>query len=91
MVILTVYQAVTNSPFFIITELITQTGITFYGDFPATQIRLTEVAETYPRLWENDGSTVRVPPENWMPIDILFDVKIKTVKIYPLGPSDRQI
>ena len=36
MVTLTVYQAVIKSTFFIITEFITQTGITVYGDFPAT-------------------------------------------------------
>ena len=83
MVTLTAYQAVVISPLFIITEIITQTSITIYGDFPATQIRLIEIAEIYPRLWENDGLTVRVPPEKWMFIDILPDVRIKTIKIYP--------
>ena len=91
MVILTIYQAVINLPFFNITEFITQTGITIYGDFPVTQIRLTEIAEIYPRLWEDKGFIVRVFPENWMSIDILFDVKIKTVKIYFLKPVDRKI
>ena len=50
-------STVINSKFIIITEIITQTGITIYGGFPATQIGLTEIAEIYPNF------TVRVPSE----------------------------
>ena len=73
--ILIVYQAVINS----VTEFVISINIT------------ADVTEIYPRLWENDGSTVRVPPEKWMPIDILPDVKIKATKTYFLGPVDRQM
>ena len=85
--ILTVYQAVVNS----VTEFVISTGITVYGDIPIIQIQLADVTEVYPRLWENDGSTVRVPPEKCMSIDTLPDVKIKTIEIYPLKPIDRQM
>ena len=34
---------------------------------------------------------MRVFPEKYMPINILPDVKIKTVKIYFLKPADRKI
>ena len=88
MVTLTVYQTVVNTVFM---ELVISKGITIYEDFPATQIRPTEIAEIYLRLWENDGFTVRVFPEKWIPINILPDVKINAVKIYPLEPADRQI
>ena len=40
---------------------------------------------------ENNGFTIRIPPKKRMPIDILPDIKIKTVKIYPLKFIDRQI
>ena len=80
MVILTVYQVVIKSSFIIITVFNTQISIIIYGDFPATQIRLAEIAEIYLRLWENDIFTVRVPPKKLMPIDILFDVKIKQLQ-----------
>ena len=91
MIILTIYQAVINSSFIIITEFITQTGIAFYGEIPTVQIQLTEIAELYLQLWENDNFTVRVPPEKWIFFDTLPDVKIKTVKIYPLRFSDEKI
>ena len=88
MVILTIYQAVVNT---VSTELVISTNITIYGDFPASQIRLIEIAEIYLQLWENDSFTLRVFSEKWMPINILPDVKINAVKIYPLKSVDRQI
>lgn len=75
MVILTVYQTVVN--LFTFAELVILKTIIIYYETSAVQIQLIEVTETYPR---DDGSTVRVPFEEWMPIDILPDVKIKTVK-----------
>ena len=62
MVILTIYQVVVNA--FISTEYVISTGIIIYGDLPAAQTQLAEIAEIYLRLLENDGFTVRVFPEN---------------------------
>ena len=89
MLILTFYQAVVN--FFAFPKLVILTNITIYGDNPTIRIQFAEITEIYLRLWENDGSTVRIPLEKWMPINILFDVKIKTVKGHFLKPADRKI
>ena len=78
-VTLKIYKAAVN--FFPFPKFVTSTSITIYGETPVVQIQLIEITEIYLRLWENDDFTVRVFPEKWMLIDILFDVKIKTIKI----------
>ena len=77
MVTLTAYQIMVNSFTFI--EFVISANITIYGDFLAIQIQLTEITEIYLRLWESDGSTVRVPSEKRIPIDILPDVNNKNI------------
>ena len=72
------------------TELVTPAGITVYGESPTVQQQLAAVAEAYPKLWYDDGSTVRIPPEEHMPIDIQPEAKIESAKVYPLGPADRK-
>ena len=87
----TVYQTIVCLSILVDRELITPTGIPIYGDFPVIQIQLVTEIETYSQLRQNDKTTVRVLPEKWMHIEILPDVKIKTIKIYPLGPIDRKM
>ena len=72
------------------TELVTPAGITVYGESPAVQQQLVAVAEAYPKLWYDDGSIVRIPPEEHMPIEIQPDAKIESAKVYPLGSADRK-
>ena len=66
MVTLIVYQTVVNS--FTSAEFVIFKNIIIHGEIPAVQIQLIEIMKIYPRLWENDNSTVRVPPEKWMTI-----------------------
>ena len=87
MVMLAVYKAVVNT----VTEFVISSGITIYGETPIIQIHLVETTKIYLRLWENDGSTFRVPPEKWMFINTLPDVKMKTIKVYLLKPVDPKI
>ena len=70
-------------------ETITANGITIYRD-SASQTELASVAESYPSLWTDDGSTVAVPPEQWMPIPIKQGAKVDAAKVYPVGPKDRE-
>ena len=83
------YQAIAK-PNMPAKEIVTQAGITVYGESPVIQNQLATVAESYPQLWQDDGSTVRIPPDEWMPIDILPDAKVEAAKVYPLGPADRE-
>ena len=76
MVTLAIYQAVVKT----VTELVISAGIIIYGETSFNQIQLTEITEIYFQLWEDDGFTVRVPPEKLMPINILPDVKVKAFK-----------
>lgn len=72
------------------TEAVLPSGIIVYGD-NATQAELAKVADSYPKLWHDNGSTVRVPEDSWMPITIKPDSKIEPAKVYPVGPYDKQL
>lgn len=69
-------------------------GATIYGD-PATRERYAEVLLRYPRLFTDDGKTVDIPEEEWMPIPLVSDWNTAGAKlahkVYPLGPKDREV
>ena len=70
-------------------EHVTPNGITVYGE-PSVRDELIAVAESFPNLWQDTGSTVNIPPDEWMPINIKEGAKVEASKVYPLGPSDRE-
>lgn len=69
-------------------EHVTSSGITVYGTDAAAQA-ITSVAEAFPSLWQDDGSTVCLPPEEWMPITLEPDAKVAPSKVYPVGQTDK--
>ncbi len=64
-------------------------GIMVYGD-PSAFNRLSTVAESFP-TWNDIGGVVDVPEDNWMPTDTKLNAKPDPAKVYPSGPSDRQV
>lgn len=69
-------------------EYVTATDITVY-ETPEAAAAITSVAEAFPKLWTEDGSTVNLPPDEWMPISLQPDVKVAPSKVYPVGQADR--
>ena len=84
------YHNLTKPDVAVSKELTTASGITVYGETPVIQTQIASVAEAYPSLWQDTGTTVRIPEEEWMPIDLKPDAKVEAAKVYPLGPSDRK-
>ena len=73
-----------------INEQILFIDITIYDDF-LTRNKLTEVASNYLELWHDDDFIVRISSEEWMSIDIIFDFKIETIKMYSLSSTNRKL
>ena len=69
-------------------EYTTPTGITVYGT-ESSAAALAEVAESYPSLWTEDGSTVKLPPDEWMPITLQPDATVQPSKVYPVSQADK--
>lgn len=71
-------------------ETILPNGITIYGTPEATE-SIRRVTDQYPTLWTDDGQTIDVPPERWMPIDLKPDAKVSAARVYPLGPKEKAL
>ena len=71
-------------------EYTTSFDITVYGIDSTVKI-IAVVAEDFLNLWQNDGFTVRLPPEEWMPINLQPDAKVTSFKVYPLEQADKDL
>ena len=69
-------------------EYVMPSGITVYGTHDTAQ-QIASVAEAFPNLWKDDGATVNLPPDEWMPIELQPDAKVVPSKVYPVGQADR--
>ena len=67
-------------------------GITIYGDIE-TVTRIQAVANQYPEIWINRGTTVNVPEAKWMEIPLInnwMNIKLG-LKVYLLSTKDREV
>ena len=72
-------------------EHILPNGVTIYGgSAEAIQVLKSVVAE-YEDIFRDSGATIDIPEEEWMPIPVRPDAKIKACKVYPLGQRDRDV
>ena len=70
-------------------EYVLPSGTTIYGT-PQAAEAIAEVVNAFPSLWQDDGSTVKLPPEEWMPITLQPDAKLPPSKVYPVSQKDRE-
>ena len=65
-------------------------GITVYGS-PTVANRLASVADEFPEIWNDQGTTVDIPEDQWMPINLKSDAELKPARVYPVGPRERAV
>ena len=67
-------------------------GITIYGNQNAANA-LAAVTETYPRLWVDKGTTVKIPAEDFLPVPLNdgWEKGTLSTRPYPLSAQDRAV
>lgn len=63
-------------------------GITVYGKLTVAQ-QLASVTEKYQDIFTDQGATVDIPEEEWMPIPLKPGAKPSPSKVYNLSIADR--
>ena len=71
-------------------EHVMPNGITIYGTTEAAE-EIAAVAGEFPEIWEDQGATVDIPEEEWMPIPLKPDAVAKPSRVYPVSQKDRAI
>ena len=71
-------------------EKILFANITIYNNINA-RIKFANVIENYLKLWNDNEFIVRISFEKWMLIELKFDAKIETTKIYFSNFSNRKL
>ena len=71
-------------------EHVMANGITVYGT-PDVATQIASVAEEFPEIWEDQGTTVDVPEEEWMPIPLKPDAAPKPSRVYPVSQKDKDV
>lgn len=71
-------------------EHVMPNGITVYGT-RADAVEIASVADEFPEIWTDNGQTVDIPEEEWMPIPLKADADPKPCRVYPLGQKDREV
>ena len=84
------FQNTTKSNIFSIKKLVTQIEITIYDENFVIQTQIADVTKIYSQLWQDNEAIVRISSKKWMSINIFFDVKMKTIKIYSLKSTNRE-
>ena len=76
-------------------ELKLDSGVTVYGEDSNTAAQIAAVADAYPDLWIDKGNVANVPEGEWMKIPLVDNwqdvYKPANVKVYPLGPRNREV
>ena len=71
-------------------EHVLPNGITIYGT-PNVAASIAAVASEYPEIWTDQGTTVDIPEEEWMPIPLKPGVTPKPARVYPVNQRDKQL
>ena len=73
-------------------EHVMHNGITVYGT-PGVASQIAAVANEFPEIWTDQGSTVRMPESDWMPIPLKPNAAdiIKPARAYPVSQKDKQL
>ena len=71
-------------------EHILPNGITVYGSQEEAS-QIASVAQEFPEIWTDRGTTVDIPENEWMPIHLKPDAVSKPSRVYPVGKKDRDI
>ena len=71
-------------------EYVCPNGVTIYGS-PEAANPLAALVEEYQDLFVDKGTTLDIPEEEWMPINLKADAVAKPAKVYPLGHKDREV
>ena len=65
-------------------------GITVYST-PEVATAITTVASEYPEIWTDQGTTVNIPKEEWMPIPLKPGLPPKPTRVYLVSQRDKQV
>ena len=72
-------------------ESVLSNDITVYGP-PANAAKLAAVADEFPQIWGDQGTTVDVPEDEWMPINLKPEAEsLKPARVYPVGHKERAV
>lgn len=71
-------------------EHVMPNGITVYGT-PEVATQIASVADEFPEIWEDQGTTVEIPEEEWMPIPLKPDSKATPSRVYPVSQKDKDV
>ena len=71
-------------------EHVLHNGITVYGQYPVA-MKIAAVADEFPEIWIDQGTTIDIPEEEWMPITLKPGADPKAARVYPLGQKDREV
>ena len=71
-------------------EHVCPNGVTIYGQQEAADA-IAALVDEYQDLFIDKGTTVDIPEEEWMPINLKPGAEAKPAKVYPLGQRDREV
>lgn len=71
-------------------ENVLPNGVTVYGKPYAAQ-PLADLIQAHQDLFVDQGQTVDIPEEEWMPIPLKPGATSKPAKVYPVGHRDREV
>ena len=71
-------------------EHIMPNGVTIYGK-PEAAEPLARLLNEHQDLFIDQGQTVDIPEEEWMPIPLKPDATFKPAKVYPVGQKDKEV
>lgn len=69
-------------------EHVLPNGATVYGS-PTAANRLAEVIDQYQDVFVDSGTTVDLPEQEWMPINLKPGAEVKPSRVYPLSQKDK--
>ena len=65
-------------------EHVLPSGITIYGNQEEAS-QIAAVAQEFPEIWTDQGTTVDIPEDEWMPIPLKPDAISKPSRVYPVS------
>ena len=60
-------------------------------EFSNVATQLTTVIDEFPIIWNDQSTTVDISKEQWMSINLKFDVSVKSAKVYSISAKNRKI
>ena len=71
-------------------EHIIPNSVTIYRK-PKAADSLAQLLNEHQDLFQNQGQTVDIPEEEWMPIPLKPNTTSKPSKVYPVGQKDKEV